>query len=132
MKLLNFIKHKELAEIANLKEQLKVSKELEEQLSNKVTTLNALCIKLSKYESIADIEEEKNKILAEINEQNALFEETKQQYINKITSLKAQIITISEEIEDFIWYDTSLGENMLSYALKNEIIPLLVKDKKIN
>ena len=41
-------------------------------------------------------------------------------------------LTTSEEIEDFIWYDTSLGENMLSYALKNEIIPLLVKDKKIN
>lgn len=113
MKLLNFIKHKELAEIANLKEQLKVSKELEEQLSNKVTTLNALCIKLSKYESIADIEEEKNKILAEINEQNALFEETKQQYINKITSLKDQIITISEEIDKKKEQITELDETIL-------------------
>lgn len=32
-------------------------------------------------------------------------------------------LTISEEIESFLWYDTSYGEKILSHTLKNEVIP---------
>ena len=32
-------------------------------------------------------------------------------------------INTSSEIEDFLWYETSFGEEILSNTLKNEVIP---------
>ena len=32
-------------------------------------------------------------------------------------------LTESEEIEKFLWYDTSMGEEILSNTLKNEVVP---------
>ena len=37
----------------------------------------------------------------------------------------------SEEIESFLWYDTSMGNNMLSNTLKNEVIPYCVNNNLI-
>lgn len=41
-------------------------------------------------------------------------------------------LTLSEEIEDFKWYDTSLGERILSNTLKNEVIPYCLKNNLID
>lgn len=32
-------------------------------------------------------------------------------------------LTTSDEIESFLWYDTSCGQNILSHTLKNEVVP---------
>ena len=40
-------------------------------------------------------------------------------------------ITISEEIEKFMWYDTSEGTEILSNTLKNEVVPYCIKEKLI-
>lgn len=40
-------------------------------------------------------------------------------------------ITTSEEIEKFMWYDTSCGTEILSNTLKNEVIPYCVEEKLI-
>lgn len=37
----------------------------------------------------------------------------------------------SEEIEKFIWYETSMGESMLSNTLKHKVIPYCIKNKLI-
>ena len=37
-------------------------------------------------------------------------------------------LTTSDEIESFLWYDTSHGQNILSHTLKNEVIPYCLKE----
>jgi len=41
-------------------------------------------------------------------------------------------LTTSDEIESFLWYDTSCGEDILSNTLKNEVIPYCIKNNLIN
>lgn len=41
-------------------------------------------------------------------------------------------LTISDEIEKFLWYDTSFGTEILSNTLKNEVVPYCLKHKWIN
>ena len=38
----------------------------------------------------------------------------------------------SDEISKFIWYETGMGDNMLSNTLKHKVIPYCVKEKLIN
>ena len=40
-------------------------------------------------------------------------------------------LSTSEEIESFLWYDTSYGVEILSNTLKNEVIPYCLKTGKI-
>lgn len=40
-------------------------------------------------------------------------------------------INISDEIESFLWYDSSCGTDILSNTLKNEVIPYCLKKKLI-
>ena len=40
-------------------------------------------------------------------------------------------LSTSEEIESFLWYDTSYGVEILSNTLKNEVIPYCLKNGKI-
>lgn len=40
-------------------------------------------------------------------------------------------LNISEEIEKFLWYDSSYGEDMLSNTLKHVVIPYCIKNKFI-
>lgn len=40
-------------------------------------------------------------------------------------------LTTSEEIEGFLWYDTSYGHEILSNTLKNEVVPYCLKNGKI-
>ena len=40
-------------------------------------------------------------------------------------------LTISEEIESFLWYDSSMGEEILSNTLKNEDVPYCLKKSLI-
>lgn len=40
-------------------------------------------------------------------------------------------LTISDEIENFLWYDTSNTDTMLSNTLKNEVIPYCIKNNLI-
>lgn len=39
--------------------------------------------------------------------------------------------TTSEEIESFLWYDSSISQNILSNTLKNEVIPYCIKNNLI-
>ena len=40
-------------------------------------------------------------------------------------------LTISEEIESFLWYGSSMGEETLSNTLKNEVVPYCLKKSLI-
>lgn len=40
-------------------------------------------------------------------------------------------LTESEEIEKFLWYDTSCGQDILSNTLKNEVVPYCITKKYI-
>ena len=40
-------------------------------------------------------------------------------------------LTVSEEIEQFMWYESSVGEKILSNTLKNEVIPYCLKNNLI-
>ena len=40
-------------------------------------------------------------------------------------------LTVSEEIEKFLWYDSSYGVEILSNTLKNEVIPYCLKNNLI-
>ena len=51
-------------------------------------------------------------------------------YVFKYNGILLGNITTSEEIEKFMWYDSSYGKDMLSNTLKNEIIPYCL-DKKL-
>lgn len=41
-------------------------------------------------------------------------------------------LTVSEEIESFLWYDSSYGVDILSNTLKNEVVPYCIKEGKID
>ncbi len=40
-------------------------------------------------------------------------------------------LTTSDEIESFLWYDSSYGTSLLSNTLKNEVVPYCLKKKLI-
>ena len=40
-------------------------------------------------------------------------------------------LTISEEIESFLWYESSMGNEMLSNTLKNEVVPYCIEQSLI-
>lgn len=39
--------------------------------------------------------------------------------------------SLSDEIEAFLWYDSSLGTDILSNTLKNEVVPYCLEKRKI-
>ena len=41
-------------------------------------------------------------------------------------------LTISEEIESFMWFGANDDKNLLSNTLKNEILPYCIKNELIN
>ena len=40
-------------------------------------------------------------------------------------------LTTSEEIENFLWYESSMGEEILSNTLKNEVVPYCLEKELI-
>lgn len=81
---------------------------------------------------------------------NAIFDETKFKFImdfeeiassDNVTHIHFYLFMYeedlkgsleeSEEIEYFIWYETNMGNNMLSNTLKNEVIPYCIKNNLI-
>ncbi len=52
-------------------------------------------------------------------------------YVFKYNGNLEGSLTKSEEIEDFLWYDTSFGTEILSNTLKNEVIPYCLKNNLI-
>lgn len=44
-------------------------------------------------------------------------------YVYKYDGELEGTLTESEEIENFLWYESSMGEDILSNTLKNEVIP---------
>lgn len=99
MGLLDFIKHKEITEIALLKKELEIAKEKEERLSSEIVELKSRCTELSKYEKIADIEKQKERSILFINEQNAKYEQEKQEHKKEINILEDKIASLSKEIK---------------------------------
>lgn len=43
-----------------------------------------------------------------------------------------EVPVTSDEIEDFLWYDSSMGDEILSNTLKNEVVPYCLKKGKID
>jgi len=52
-------------------------------------------------------------------------------YLFKYNGMLEGKLNVSEEIEDFLWYDSSYGEDMLSNTLKHVVIPYCIKNKFI-
>ena len=52
-------------------------------------------------------------------------------YLFKYNGILSGNLTISEEIESFLWYDSSMGNDMLSNTLRNEVVPYCLKKNLI-
>ena len=52
-------------------------------------------------------------------------------YVYQYTEELKGELTTSEEIEKFLWYDSSMGEEILSNTLKNEVVPYCLANKLI-
>ena len=52
-------------------------------------------------------------------------------YVFKYNGLLSGELTTSDEIEDFLWYESSMGDDMLSNTLKHEVIPYCLNKKLI-
>jgi len=52
-------------------------------------------------------------------------------YVFKYSDKLKGKLTTSEEIEKFLWYDSSMGTEMLSNTLKNEVVPYCLEKKLI-
>lgn len=53
-------------------------------------------------------------------------------YVFKYTGILQGNLTTSNEIEKFLWYDTSQTNAILSNTLKNEVIPYCIKNNLIH
>lgn len=53
-------------------------------------------------------------------------------YVFKYNGSLKGILNTSSEIESFLWYDSSMGYDMLSNTLKNEVVPYCLARKLIN
>ena len=99
MGIFDFFKHKELTTIALLNKDIELAKEKEERLSSEIAELKSYCSQLSKYENIANLENEKERIISIINQQNSKFEQDKKEHIDEITSLQDKITALTKEVE---------------------------------
>lgn len=52
-------------------------------------------------------------------------------YVFKYNGLLEGKLTTSEEIEKFMWYDSTNGDKILSNTLKNEVVPYCLEKKLI-
>lgn len=52
-------------------------------------------------------------------------------YVFKYNGLLQGELTESAEIENFLWYDSSCGTDILSNTLKNEVVPYCITKKLI-
>ncbi len=52
-------------------------------------------------------------------------------YVFKYNGMLEGELSTSEEIEKFLWYESSIGEDILSNTLKNEVIPYCLERKLI-
>ena len=52
-------------------------------------------------------------------------------YVYKYDGLLEGELTASEEIESFLWYDSSNGIEILSNTLKNEVVPYCIENNLI-
>lgn len=52
-------------------------------------------------------------------------------YVFKYNGKLEGELTLSEEIEKFLWYDSSYGTEILSNTLKNEVVPYCLKNNLI-
>lgn len=99
MGLLDFIKHKELTEIALLKKEIEILKEKEESLYSETIELKSQCAELSQYKNIVDLDKEIEQKRSLINEQNAMFEQERQKHKDEISYLENKNVLLSEEIK---------------------------------
>lgn len=100
MGFLDFLKHKELSEIASLKKELELHKEKVEKQNAELNELRSTCKGLSQYEGILDAQKEKDKLLLDIQKQKMLFAEEKDSIEDSIYKLKEETERLSREIRD--------------------------------
>lgn len=80
----------------------------------------------------AIFDESKIKLVMEFDEIATSDNKTKIHfYVFKYDGILQGKLTKSSEIEDFMWYDTSKGMDLLSNTLKNEVVPYAIKQNLI-
>ncbi len=52
-------------------------------------------------------------------------------YVFKYNGIFEGELTTSEEIESFLWYDSSISKEILSNTLKNEVVPYCIENSLI-
>lgn len=52
-------------------------------------------------------------------------------YVYRYNGVVEGELTTSEEIESFLWYDSSQGTDILSNTLKNEVVPYCITNNYI-
>ena len=52
-------------------------------------------------------------------------------YVFKYNGSLNGTLSLSEEIENFMWYESSIGTEILSNTLKNEVVPYCLKNNLI-
>lgn len=52
-------------------------------------------------------------------------------YVFKYNGVLYGELTLSDEIENFLWYESSMGTDMLSNTLKHEVVPYCLNKKLI-
>ena len=52
-------------------------------------------------------------------------------YVFKYNGILEGEINTSEEIEKFLWYESSMGEEILSNTLKHKVVPYCLENKLI-
>lgn len=52
-------------------------------------------------------------------------------YVFRYNGLLEGELTTSDEIDNFLWYDTTKGNDILSNTLKNEVVPYCINKKLI-
>lgn len=53
-------------------------------------------------------------------------------YVFKYNGFLNGNLNTSSEIESFLWYESSMGDNILSNTLKNEVVPYCLKNNLID
>ena len=67
----------------------------------------------------------------ESNEEKSLEEQFKIAWCLYENCRYDEVLKLSEEIENFLWYDSSCGTDILSNTLKHQVVPYCLSKKLI-
>lgn len=113
MGFLDIFKRKELDLIQTLQKDLECARQKSVELEKKSAELEKKCESLSKFSEIADLDNEKNKIISQISREKDSFQQEKKILILQIENLKVESDGLSESIEEKRKQIVELDESIL-------------------